>query len=105
MSKKPEPKLKTKDLTNQEIVMNDHIGPDEKPFMTVYGLAYLQPAGKMVLVGELPVIFDEKGADRLARELNRLTSGSLFASVALRLFHPEKPAKALTPAKKPRKRK
>jgi len=102
---KPDPKLKTKDITEHKVLNSEPIGPDEKPFMTVYGLAYLQPAGKMVLVGEMPVIFNEKEADRLARELNRLTSGSLFASVALRLFHPEKPAKALTPAKKPRKRK
>jgi hypothetical protein len=104
MSKKPEPKLKTKDLTNQEIVMNDPIGPDEKAFMTVYGVGFLPDSGKILLVGEMPVIFVEKEADRLARELNKLTGGSSFLSMAIKLFKPTE-AKVLTPAKKPRKRK
>lgn len=107
--------MKTKQLFEKPVLPSIDIGPDEEPAFIVYGVTVIDSKGNNHLVGELPVIFDKKQADRLVRELVKLTSSNKFMSAELRLFSPidqksevkpkEKAKKTLTPAKKSRTRK
>lgn len=107
--------MKTKEIFEKPVLPSVDIGPDEEPAFIVYGITVIDPKGNNRLVGEMPVIFDKKQADRLVRELAKLTGSDKFMSAELRLFAPadqkseakpkEKSKKALTPAKKSRTRK